>query len=363
MTPIHPLARRLKHGAAISLLLLLIAAVPDSVFAGYFPTASQVHIADFDGDGISDVLYPTGDVNRGFEISWSGRDELVTWINLGEFTQWSLTQYNKYGFGDFDGNGTEDVFMMYYDDWYIFYSNGRSTPSFYQVRRSLDSAIEGIWVLGFGEFYKYADEDPEHPRTDVMWFSKSTTNGWQYWRNTGTKDTNAFAGRYALQSGAYTQFEKKYYELQDFDGDGYTDIFYADGYDWWIADSGRYWQNVRDNVSKKIDVLGFGYFNANPLNPPAIDIMWFTGSSGWMWWKGTGNINAWNSGFSGYYYLYNDDKTDTDSWDYAGFDKTQYNSGDFNGNGLTDIFYSDGKYWYVKYDEADWWQRINGYDW
>ena len=135
--------------------------------------------------------------------------------------------------GDFDGDGTDDVFVGTGAGWY-FSSGGRSEWRF------LSRKSEATTALRFGDFDKDGRTDVVALRGAEVVVSWAGISDWQV--------INVTAGK--LEDIA----------VGDFDGDGFSDLFYANGTDWYVAPKGRNWGYFATSVQRTPD-LRFGDFN------------------------------------------------------------------------------------------------------
>ena len=120
----------------------------------------------------------------------------------------------------------------------------------------------------------------------------------------------------------------------DFNGDGKTDIFYADGKKWQVSYGGvNAWQNLNTSSKKTADLM-FGDFNGDGKTDVfyADGKKWqvsYSGSGGWV------NVNK------------------------SKEKKSRLMIGDFNGDRKSDIFLADGKEWLVSYGAKAKWINLN----
>jgi len=177
-------------------------------------------------------------------VSLQGMNESVSWYaggSLPAFLQASgkfgaSNPTRNLGVGDFDGDGTDDLFLATGAGWY-FASGGQAEWRF------LSAKVETIDRLLFGDF----DGDG---RTDV--FTQQGRDWLVSWGGVSPwEKINESAAQIADLA------------IGDFDGDGRADVFYADGQNWWISSGGNTPFKLFDNSSFRVPDLRFGDFNGD----------------------------------------------------------------------------------------------------
>jgi hypothetical protein len=158
-------------------------------------------------------------------------------------------------------------------------------------------------------------------KTDVFrangagWYvSYSGTSGW----------TQLGASTYALASLAFG----------DFNGDGKTDVFRPDGSRWWVSYSGTSGWTQLNTSGTTLGQLDFGDFNGDGKT----DVFHSDGSRWYVSWSGTSGWSQINS---------------------SGTPMSSLALGDFNGDGKTDVFHASGTHWYVSYSGTGLWSQLN----
>lgn len=187
---------------------------------------SDLAFGDFNGDGSIDVFWT---YNGTWYVSYSGRDE---WHVLRN----SNLPTSKLKFGDFDGDGKTDVFWTSNGKWKVSWA-GKTTW------KDLRGSNLSSKSLKFGDF----DGDG---KTDAFWTDRGK---WKVsWAcQTKWKDLRG------------SNVESKSVELGDFNGDGKTDVFWTDRGKWKVSWAGKTkWKDLRSsNLSSKS--LEFGDFDGD----------------------------------------------------------------------------------------------------
>jgi hypothetical protein len=166
---------------------------------------------------------------------------------------------NRLGVGDFDGDGTQDLFLATGEAWYY-------APGGKAEWRYLNARTDGIADLLFGDF----DADG---RTDVF-----TQHGYSWdvsWG--GASDWESINVSWSIRGAV---------AVGDFIGDERDDVFYADGERWYASDGGASSFTPLDVSRYLVPSLRFGDFDADGKTDVfgVVDGYWqvaFGGASGW----------------------------------------------------------------------------------
>ncbi|MBB1089111.1 VCBS repeat-containing protein [Lysobacter sp. SG-8] len=269
---------------------------------GCRPHIRRIPSSDFDGDGVSDLLWR----------SFTSEVMMWQWADVEAWRQCALPcPVHKVGawqvqvFGDFNGDGTSDVFWRDADTG----QNAVLLSGFYE--RPLRTVTNQDWqVVGSGDF----NGDDE---SDLLW------------RN-GRTGANVIwmSGDYRRQQATRGVTDLRWHVagVGDFDGDGRSDIL------WRHASSGKnvVWPSGRFETRRAVtavtdtrwQIQGVGDFNGDGQD----DIVWRQTETG-------GNV-IW---LSGNYRTRKNVVTVTNrSWSIEAV-------GDYNGDGVSDLFWRNSR--------------------
>ncbi|HEY6560799.1 MAG TPA: FG-GAP-like repeat-containing protein [Polyangiaceae bacterium] len=195
--------------------------------------------------------------------------------------------------GDFDGDGTEDVFVGTGASWY-FSSGGKNEWRF------LNRMPEHARALRFGDF----DGDR---RTDVVALH-------------GTRIDISWAGSSAWHTLNTTSLSVEDLAVGDFDADGLSDLFATTGSEWLFAPAGLVWQHFATST-QRAPSLKFGDFTGDQRT----DVL-ASSQGAWMIVAGVGQSFAfWSAP--------------------AGPSLSAFVVADFNGDGISDLAGPIGGAW------------------
>jgi hypothetical protein len=120
----------------------------------------------------------------------------------------------------------------------------------------------------------------------------------------------------------------------DFNGDKKTDIFRADGSKWYVSWSGTGQWAQLNSSSYGLASLGFADFNGDGK----ADVIRTDGSKWHVSWSGTGQWAQLNS---------------------SSYGLSELRFADFNGDGKADVFRADGSKWHVSWSGTGQWAPLN----
>lgn len=169
-----------------------------------------------------------------------------------------LDPTQRLGVGDFDGDGTDDLFLATGAGWY--YAPGANAEW-----RFLSAKTETINNLLFGDF----DGDG---RTDV--FTQVGENWMVSWG--GRSPWHLLSNRHGDWSppgsggGSHAMLDLA---VGDFGGDKRADVFYADGVIWYVSDGGVGPLAPYAVSSFRVPDLAFGHFDKDHMKDPKTDIV------------------------------------------------------------------------------------------
>ncbi len=202
------------------------------------------HDTDFHGN----VAVESQDDSVNFkpeEFPVGGTTGYITPISIYDNQFNAVNPTDHLGVGDFDGDGTDDLFLATGAAWYY-------SPSGKAEWRFLNAKPDSLGALLFGDF----DGDG---RTDVVAIhngqfvvSWGGISGWE------VLNADPTSGRLLLLPSAVTGMS-----VGDFDGDGHADIFYADGQTWWLSYGGSSSFVPVNTSSFRVTDLRFGDFDGD----------------------------------------------------------------------------------------------------
>ena len=279
----------------------------------------QIHLVqpahnDFNGDGISDVLWRN---DTGTLTDWLGTSNGSFTGNWNNSHDTQTTVWDVVGTGDVNGDGRVDVIWRNSSgtvtDW-LGAANGGFVGNF----ANADLNLATTWTMsGTGDF----DGDG---RSDILWRnSDGTVTNWL-----GTSN-GSWVGNFANANVSLTT-NWSIVGVGDFNGDGHDDVLWRNSSgtitDWLGADQGSFvgnWTNANLNLSTSWQVVGTGDFNGDGRS----DILWRDANGTITDWLGTAN-----GGFVG---NFNNAAINLgNNWQVMGV-------GDYNGDGRDDIAFRD----------------------
>jgi hypothetical protein len=271
----------------------------------------QTRPADFNGDGVSDLLWRnTG--NGQFTISNLNGNQLAVnaYSNGSMSTPWTLA-----GTMDFNGDRLADLVWFnnstgQFTIWDATYGNtGINNATFTNDTFAANSFVGGVspgWnLVGLGDFNGDG-------RGDLLWQNGGIFTEWQ---STGNGFTpNVYVGGVSSGWGLAG--------IGDFNGDGRTDLIWQNGgtFTEWQSTGNSFTPNVYvGGVSAGWALAGVGNFTGNGLD----DLVWFNSSTDtFTIWDSTGN------GFTPNNYI----GSVAPGWTLAGI-------GDYSGFGMDDLLW------------------------
>lgn len=304
------------------------------------PDEWQRYVADFDGDGLDELLVFTGstlalvDVSENeFHVVWRADDE------LGE---WRFGRGDRFTVGDFNGDGRADVFVRS-DQWAgLFTSDGMSLS---QVWITGDPAGGGDWIGGWhlgasdrtwaGDFDGDGRNDLFVRSRDWAAFLRSTGLGFELAWISGDPGQNAnWIGGWHLGDGDQ-------HLVGDFDGDGRDDLFvHSGGWAGLLLSNGAGFDAVWMTGDPEQNANWVGGWHVGAADKFVVGDFDADGRSD-LWVHNGGWAGMWRSTGNGFQegWISGDPATKgnwIDGWHLGPEDR--YVSGDFTGDGRDDLF-------------------------
>ncbi|MGM0559043.1 MAG: FG-GAP-like repeat-containing protein, partial [Myxococcota bacterium] len=187
-----------------------------------------------------------------------------------------------------------------------------------------DASSAALQRFHYGNFY--VDESPNGAAANRYGQSAADCEPvrWCYWPGGVGPQTNAAASSYGVDG----------LRFGDFDGDGKTDVFRADGSEWqWVSAASGSWQQ-RNASSATVDRLRFGDFDGDGRT----DVFTISGGERRV---SDGGADPWRRLAAA-----------TENLEDLGF-------GDFNGDGKTDLFRATGSKWQWSSGGTSGWRDLN----
>ncbi|QCB94994.1 FG-GAP-like repeat-containing protein [Cellulomonas shaoxiangyii] len=275
------------------------------------PTRRNAGGNDFDGDGRADVF-------------WSSMQDGWWRVSYGGVAPWAAVNYagaiptSSYQFGDLDGDGRDDVFLVWNNSWLM--SSGGTTG--WQRLGGDPNAGTNITL---GDF----DGDG---KDDVFWAWAHDGN-WRISYDRGATDWKIVnnAGPYGTEQ----------FRIADFNGDGKDDVFMVDPHNgaWMVSDSGTTaWRAINAGGGVPIAQLKLGDLNGDGK----ADVFYADPADG------HGRVSY--GGTTSWQIFDNGGALRTDAFQLA----------DMDGDGKDDVFLShpNGEWW-VSSGSTTGWKRIN----
>jgi hypothetical protein len=180
-------------------------------------------IADFNGDGKSDILWRKAETGEtavwfmnGAVKSGGGR----TSSSAGAYT--STTGWQVHGVGDFNGDGKADILWRNAETGktYVWFMDGATVTSSGSttIQAGAYSSTTGWQIQGIGDFNGDG-------KSDIL-LRDAVTGRMAIWTMDGKKVTSAYT---SVDAGLYTSTTGLHVDaISDYDGDGKSDILLRD---------------------------------------------------------------------------------------------------------------------------------------
>jgi VCBS repeat protein len=191
-------------------------------------TFGRYGVCDFDGDGTDDLFLATG------VTWWYSSGGRMHWVFLNAASE----MLGQLALGDFDGDGRCDVFAVHGNDWVI--SSGGTGQW-----KSLGTYGVPFDQLAFGNFNPGKTTEVLRRAPDGQWSVVSP----------GSQDWRAVAS---------SSFPLNQLHFGDFTGDGITDVLAVQGGRWSISKSASEgWQRLNPKLDSRLDGVLVADVNGN----------------------------------------------------------------------------------------------------
>ncbi len=219
---------------------------------------------DFNGDGISDIFWRNGDKNSLWFINAHGSYENIEKVS-------KPIDYNVVGLGDFNGDGKSDILWKSGTKISVWYMNTDGSHEWSPKGEVSTSSI----VAGTGDFNGDGI-------ADIMWRKGSDISIW-----------------YMHKDGSHTLSVKSDQEISfhlagigDFNGDGIDDLLWRNGVGvsvWYMNQDGTHELSQKSDKEKSFIVAGIGDFNGDGID----DLLWRNGVGVSLWYMNTDGTHIW----------------------------------------------------------------------
>lgn len=195
--------------------------IPD--FGQYYivDNGMQTRILDFNGDGCSDLLtlFPNG-----FKLyEFKGTNGNLTQTDFGSY----INNSDIIMFGDYNGDGTVDIFKADDRSSYLFRFILSSTGAGFNTRETFDFNQFDLNESNNRIFSRDMNGDG---KSDIVLVGRGTNTGNSYNRiNVALSTGNGFSITEHTASITMQYGSDNYFHVEDFNGDGRTQLFYKYG--------------------------------------------------------------------------------------------------------------------------------------
>ena len=218
---------------------------------------NHLGVGDFDGDGTQDLFLATG------QAWYYASAANAEWRFLSAKTE----TMNNLLFGDFDGDGRTDVFTQRGRDWLVSWGGSSEWEK-------INASDARMAQFAIGDF------DGDH-RADVFY-----ADGQQWF--VSSAGTGPFV---PVNSSGYRVSDLRF---GDFNGDGKTDVFGVVNRHWMVSYGAMSpWTALRAKLTASVaglivaDFDGNGHADVAQASPTAAGLMWKVSHDGTGDWKGT----------------------------------------------------------------------------
>lgn len=304
-------------------------------------------LADKDCDDNNSSVYPDAKeiVNNGIDENCSGKDNIVIWqmFTGGKGEKKVLNRMERLSrltnnllVGDFDGDGNDDIFRANGKNWTLFKSGGDETEKLeMEVSLKINSlkvgdfdgdgktdllnATGSKWRVAYGGKKPWVTLKENTTELDKLHIGDFDGDGKDDIAVISTQQVKyASGGTGEFISSRGETFKRYGFLIGDFDGDGKEDIFNGNGEEWRVMYGATGEWVVLKRQTSITDELSIGYYtpaDADGNRDKNADIFKATGKEWRVWHGGKGAFHV--------------QKTTSE---------TDILFGDFDGNGITDVF-------------------------
>ena len=214
-------------------------------------------IADFNGDGMDDVMLRHATTNRWYYYPMNGREILS---GQGEVTMTRNADWRFVATGDLNGDGRGDILLRHAKDfrWYYYPLNGRAVAA--------GRGTVNVWRGRHWQFRALADFDGDG-RDDVL--LRHANGRWYYFPMNGRRAIAAGRGYANLTADVDWRFRA----AADFNGDGKDDVLLRrpDGRWYYYPMDGRRYIAGQQRVAGMTANLAWRFAGMGDLNADGKD--------------------------------------------------------------------------------------------
>jgi hypothetical protein len=246
-----------SNGTQLDLAFSAVGTVPGS---WRFQPGDRFHVGDVDGDGRDELLvYNATDWDVAYLGLLSGDDRdglrLVARYD-GGLPGWAFRPGDQLLLADFDGDGRSDLYVFNGDDWAVPYLGMlRSTGADLELVRRFDAALPG-WTMRPGDRFHVGDFDGDG-RADLYVFNGDDWSMAHLLMASSTGSGLDFTERYDGNAPGWQMRRHDRHWVADCNGDGRADLFVYNDEDWGYEYLGAMISNSKElNATRRQDWVG-----------------------------------------------------------------------------------------------------------
>lgn len=221
-----------SDGSRLELVFSVVEMVPGSWL---FRKDDQFFIGDFNGDGKDEVVvfnianWSTGYLGLLADDGNNGLKLIARYDT--SLSGWEFRKNDQFHVADFDGDGTQDLFVFNGKDWSIPYlAMLRATGSGFTLARRYNHYLPG-WTMRRNDMFMIGDFTGDGKQD--LWAVNNDDWSIPYMAVLGSKGNKLeLTKRYDGRMPRWTMKRRDKYFVGDFTGDGKSDLYVFNGNDW-----------------------------------------------------------------------------------------------------------------------------------